>query len=83
MYYADDDFAVAARTVDVANRLGVKPTQVALAWLLSKPGITAPIIGASKLSHLDEAVESLNVQLSSEDIKLLEDPYKPHRVLGH
>jgi len=83
MYYADDDFAVAARTVDVANQLGVKPTQVALAWLLSKPGITAPIIGASKLSHLDEAVESLNVQLSSEDIKLLEDPYKPHRILGH
>jgi len=83
MYYTDDDFAVAARAVEVASRMGVKPTQVALAWLLSKPGVTAPIVGASKLSHLDEAVESLNVQLSPEEIKLLEEPYKPHRVLGH
>ena len=61
----------------------MKPTQVALAWLLAKPGITAPIIGASKLSHLDDAVESLKLQLSPDDIKFLEDPYKPHRVLGH
>jgi aryl-alcohol dehydrogenase (NADP+) len=83
MYYADDDFAVAARVGDVAGRLGVKPTQVALAWLFSKPGVTAPIVGASKMFHLDEAVESLRVQLSAEDIKLLEEPYKPHRVLGH
>ena len=83
MYYADDDFAVAARVGEVAARLGVKPTQVALAWLFSKPGVTAPIVGASKLPHLEEAVESLKVQLSSEDIKLLEEPYKPHRVLGH
>ena len=60
----------------------MKPTQVALAWLLAKPGVTAPIVGASKISHLDEAVESLKVQLSPEDIKLLEEPYKPHRVLG-
>ena len=83
MYYTDDDFAVAARTVEVAERLGAKPTQVALAWLLSKPGITAPIVGASKLAHLDEAVESLKVELSPEDTKLLEEPYRPHRVLGH
>ena len=83
MYYTDDDFAVAARTVEVAERLGAKPTQVALAWLLSKPGITAPIVGASQLGHLDEAVASLTVQLSPEDIKLLEEPYKPHRVLGY
>jgi 1-deoxyxylulose-5-phosphate synthase len=83
MYYTDDDFAVAARVGDVAARLGVKPTQVALAWLFSKPGVTAPIVGASKLPHLEEAVESLKVQLSPEDIKMLEEPYKPHRVLGH
>ena len=83
LYYADDDFAVAARTVEVAQRIGAKPTQVALAWLLSKPGITAPIVGASKMSHLDDAVESLKVQLSPEDIKVLEEPYKPHPVLGH
>ena len=83
MYYTDDDFAVAARVGEVADRLGAKPTQVALAWLFSKPGVTAPIVGASKMSHLDEAVESLNVQLSPDDIRLLEEPYKPHRVLGH
>ncbi len=83
LYYADDDFVVADRVVEVAGRLGVKPTQVALAWLLAKPGVTAPIVGASKISHLDEAVESLKIQLSPEDIKHLEEPYKPHRVLGH
>jgi 1-deoxyxylulose-5-phosphate synthase len=83
LYYAHDDFEVAARVVEVAKRLGVKPTQVALAWLLSKPGVTAPIVGASKLSHLDDAIESLKIQLSPEDTKFLEDPYKPHGVLGH
>ena len=83
MYYSDEDFAVAARVGEVADRLGAKPTQVALAWLFSKPGVTAPIVGASKLPHLDEAVESLSLQLSPDDIKLLEEPYKPHRVLGH
>jgi 1-deoxyxylulose-5-phosphate synthase len=83
MYYTDDDFDVAARVGEVADRLGVKPTQVALAWLFSKPGVIAPIVGASKLPHLDEAIESLKVQLSPDDIKLLEELYKPHRVLGH
>ena len=83
LYYADDDFVVADRVVEVAGRLEVKPTQVALAWLLAKPGVTAPIVGASKIPHLDEAVESLKIQLSPEDIKHLEEPYKPHRVLGH
>jgi 1-deoxyxylulose-5-phosphate synthase len=83
LYYSDDDFVVAARVVEVAERIGVKPTQVALAWLLAQPGITAPIVGASKISHLDDAVESLKVQLSPEDIKFLADPYRPHKVLGH
>jgi 1-deoxyxylulose-5-phosphate synthase len=83
LYYADDDFAVADRAVEVAGRLGAKPTQIALAWLLATPGVTAPIVGASQLVHLDEAVASLKIQLSPEDIKHLEEPYKPHRVLGH
>jgi aryl-alcohol dehydrogenase (NADP+) len=83
LYYSDDDFVVAERTAEVAGRLGVKPTQAALAWLLAQPGITAPIVGASKLSHLDDAVESLKVRLSPEDKKLLEEPYRPHTVLGH
>ncbi len=83
LYYADDDFVVADRVSQAAERLGVKPTQVALAWLLAQPAVTAPIVGASKLSHLDDAVESLKVRLSPEDLKFLEEPYRPHRVLGH
>jgi aryl-alcohol dehydrogenase (NADP+) len=83
LYYADDDFVVADRVVELARRLGVKPTQVALAWLLAQPGVTAPIVGASKLAHLDEAVEAVTVRLSEEDRKFLEEPYKPHRVLGY
>jgi aryl-alcohol dehydrogenase (NADP+) len=83
LYYADDDFAVADRVTQVASRHGVKPTQVALAWLLSQPTVTAPIVGASKLQHLDDAVGSLDVRLTDEDRALLEEPYRPHRVLGH
>jgi aryl-alcohol dehydrogenase (NADP+) len=82
LYYSDADFAVAERVGLVAERLGVKPTQVALAWLLSRPGVTAPIVGASKLLHLDDAVESLKLKLSPEDLALVEEPYQPHPVLG-
>jgi len=83
LYYADADFTVAERVADLAARKGVKPAQIALAWLLAQPGVTAPIVGASKLSHLDEAVEALTVQLSPEDKAFVEEPYQPHRVLGH
>ena len=82
LYYSDADFAVAERVVQVAARLGVKPTQVALAWLLSQPGLTAPIVGASTLTHLDEAVASLTIKLSPEDAAFVEEPYQPHPVLG-
>jgi aryl-alcohol dehydrogenase (NADP+) len=81
-YFTDADFAVADRAVSLAERLGVKPAQVALAWLLSRPGVTAPIVGASKLSQLDEAVESLTVRLSADDVAFLEEAYQPHPVLG-
>ena len=64
-------------------RRGVKPTQIALAWLLAKPGVTAPIVGASKLPHLDEAVGALDLRLDAEEIAFLEEPYQPHPVLGH
>lgn len=83
LYYTDADFAVAARTVELAARLGVKPAQVALAWLLAQPDVTAPIVGASKISHLDEAVAALQITLAQEDRTLLEEPYQPHGVLGH
>ena len=82
LYYSDSDFTVAARVVEVAGRLGVKPTQVALAWLLQRPGVTAPIVGASKLAHLEEAVSALDLTLGGEDAAYLEAPYQPHPVLG-
>jgi 1-deoxyxylulose-5-phosphate synthase len=83
LYYADADFTVAERTADLAARRGVKPTQIALAWVLSKPGVTAPIVGASKLPHLDDAIAALAIRLEPDEVAFLEDPYVPHRVLGH
>jgi len=82
MYYQDDDFSVVERLQTVAGQLGVSQTQAALAWMLGKPGITAPIIGASKVEHLDQAVDAVGVRLSPEQVKMLEEPYRPHRVLG-
>jgi aryl-alcohol dehydrogenase-like predicted oxidoreductase len=83
MYYQDDDFAVAARLTEVAEARGLPNMQVALAWVLSRPGVTAPIVGASKPHHLDEAVAALAVKLSDDEIRRLEEPYKPHQILGH
>jgi len=83
LYYQADDFAVAERLQDVAREHSRKPTQIALAWILSRAGMTAPIIGASKMEHLDDAVAALDVKLSEEDAKKLEEPYRPHPVLGH
>ncbi len=57
--------------------------EVALAWLLSRPGVVAPIVGATKLEHLDSAVRALELRLSPEEIAALESPYKPHAVRGH
>jgi aryl-alcohol dehydrogenase-like predicted oxidoreductase len=83
MYYTDADFAVADRVSEIAARRGVKPMQVALAWLLAKPGVTAPIVGASKLAHLDEAVAAVSLTLEPDEIAALEEPYRPHAILGH
>jgi aryl-alcohol dehydrogenase-like predicted oxidoreductase len=83
MYYQDDDFAVVDRVTEIAQRRGLPNMQIALAWILSKPGITAPIIGASKPHHLDDAIAALSVKLSGDEIKRLEEPYRPHRILGH
>ena len=82
-YDQEADFDVAERVAHLASRYDKKPAQIALAWLLAKPGINAPIIGASKMPHLEEAVEALNIQLSAEDIAYLEEAYQPHRILGH
>ena len=66
-----------------ADRLEVSPAQVALAWLLRQDGISAPIIGASKMYQLEQAVVVLNIELRPEDCAFLEEPYQPHPVLGH
>jgi aryl-alcohol dehydrogenase (NADP+) len=83
LYYRDTDFNVLDRVVELAGQKGVKPAQIALAWLLHKPGITAPIIGASKMYQLEEAVAALEINLSAEEMTFLEEPYQPHPVLGH
>jgi aryl-alcohol dehydrogenase (NADP+) len=67
----------------LAEKKQVKPTQLALAWLLSKPGVTAPIIGASKMYQLEEAIAATVIKVSEEEIKALEELYQPHRILGH
>jgi len=83
MYYREDDFAVADVVAGVAQRRGVTPAQVACAWVLQAPGVTSPIIGATKPSHLKELIASVDLKLSSEEITELEKPYKPHPILGH
>ena len=81
--YYEADYTVVERVAEVAEARGVRPAQVALAWVLSKPGVSAPIIGASKPHHLDDAITSLSIQLSDEEIRRLEEPYAPHPILGH
>jgi aryl-alcohol dehydrogenase-like predicted oxidoreductase len=82
MYYQEFDFEVFDHVVKIAQKLGCTPAQIALAWMLHKPWITAPIIGATKMPHLEQAVGALEIQLSPEDIVYLEEPYQPHPVLG-
>ncbi|HTW29123.1 MAG TPA: aldo/keto reductase [Acetobacteraceae bacterium] len=77
------DERVVERVARIADAHGVPPARVALAWLLHKPGVTAPIVGASKPHHLADAVASVEVKLSAEDIAALEEPYVPHPVVGH
>jgi aryl-alcohol dehydrogenase-like predicted oxidoreductase len=79
----DADRLVVERVAELAQKHGVQRSQVALAWLLQKEPVAAPIIGATKISHLEEAVGALSVKLSAEDVAALEEPYVPHRVIGH
>lgn len=83
LYFRDEDFTVADRAQDVAKERGVTGSQIALAWILNKPHVTAPIIGATKMEHLDQAIAALDLKLSDDEIIKLEEPYKPHPVLGH
>jgi aryl-alcohol dehydrogenase (NADP+) len=83
LYYNDGDFAVVDRVGQTAQQRGVSHAQVALAWLLHQPGVTAPIIGASKPLQLEDALAALELRLSEEERQSLEEPYQPHPVLGH
>jgi aryl-alcohol dehydrogenase (NADP+) len=83
LYYQDSDFEVVDRLSAIAERRGVSNAQVALAWILQRPGVTAPIIGASKMKHLDDAIAALDLRLEADEVKALEEPYRPHPVLGH
>lgn len=79
----DVDFDVVERAMQVAEARGVPTAQVALAWLLSKPGVTAPIVGATKLEHLEDALAAEQIELTPEEIAALEEPYVPHAIAGH
>jgi 1-deoxyxylulose-5-phosphate synthase len=83
LYSTPGDFDVVDRAAEVAEACGVPSAQVALAWLLHRPGVTAPIVGATKLSHLQDALAAEQLTLSEEEMAGLEEPYQPHPVLGH
>jgi len=81
--YEDADFDVVDAVRAVADERGLPPAQIALAWLLAKPGVSAPIMGATKLQHLEDAIAAEQVTLTEDEIKRLEAPYRPHSILGH
>jgi aryl-alcohol dehydrogenase-like predicted oxidoreductase len=81
--YVAEDFDVVDRVGEVAGERGVPSAQIALAWLLHKPGVTAPIIGATKLEHLEDALAAAELTLDAETVERLEEPYLPHPVIGH
>ncbi len=83
LYTPDVDFAVVDRVTEIAGARGVPNAQVALAWLLGKPGVTAPIVGATKADHLDDALAAEQLELTPDEVARLEEPYVPHRVAGH
>ena len=83
MYYRDNDFAVVEQLKQVAAARGVAPAQIALAWVLAQPGVTAPIIGASRIEQLNELGAALSIKLSEDECRTLQAVYQPHPVLGH
>jgi aryl-alcohol dehydrogenase-like predicted oxidoreductase len=83
LYAQPTDFDVVERVAEVAATREVPPAQVALAWLLHRPGVTAPIVGATKLEHVQDALAAEQLELSERELELLQEPYVPHPVLGH
>ena len=82
-FFRPEDFDVLDRLEEVAKELGAKPAQAALAWLLSKEGVRAPIVGPTKVGQLEELVEAVDIRLNEDQAKRLEEPYRPRAVLGH
>src|SRR3954465_15596919 len=83
LYGRPTDFDVVDRVESVAGERGVPPAQMALAWLMHRPGVTAPIVGATKLEHLEDALAAAELDMADDDMARLEQPYVPHPVLGH
>lgn len=83
MYYSDTDFDIVERVIETANQHNASPAQIALAWMLHKDGITSPIIGASKMKHLDDAIGAVDIKFTDDEIQYLEAPYQPKSILGH
>ena len=83
LYYTEADYEIAERVVEVARRTAVLPIQVALAWILRQPAVAAPIVGATRLEQLDQLIDGLEIALTDEEARQLEEPYRPHVVLGH
>jgi len=83
LYFRDEDFDVADRVNEIADERAVSGSQIALAWILNKPHIASPIIGATKMDHLEQAIAAMDITLSDDEVKRLEELYKPHPILGH
>jgi aryl-alcohol dehydrogenase (NADP+) len=83
LYYRESDFAVVESVRQVAEQHDASPAQIALAWLLHKPAISAPIVGVRSIRHLEESVQALDIELSDGELQELEAAYEPHPILGH
>jgi aryl-alcohol dehydrogenase (NADP+) len=81
--YDDTDFEIVSRVHKLAGEHSASPAQIALAWLLHKPGVVAPIVGASKSGHIQDSVKALEIELTTEEMDYLEAPYQPYPVIGH
>jgi 1-deoxyxylulose-5-phosphate synthase len=82
-YYGESDFEIVDRAKEIGAKHGKSSAQIALAWLLHKPNVTAPIIGATKLTHMQEAIDAVDITLSADEMAYLEDPYQPKPIMGH
>jgi 1-deoxyxylulose-5-phosphate synthase len=82
-FYLESDFTVLDKVTELARQRNISNAEVSIAWILRQPGITASIVGASKMQHLEEAVRALDLELGDDELKMLAEPYQPHRIMGH